>query len=55
MFKVNNKFTRVMPMTHFSSVSVVEFEQVNISWGVSEKTDILPKNFEISRSSYYFL
>ena len=42
-------------MTRFSSVSVVDFEQVNVSWDVSEKPDLLPNNFEISRSSYYFV
>ena len=54
MFKVNNKNTRVTSMMHFSSVSIVEFEQVNVSSDVSEKTDLLPNNFQISRSSYYF-
>ena len=53
MFKVNNKNTRVTSMMHFSSVSIVDFEQVNVSSDVSEKTD-LPNNFQISRSSYYF-
>ena len=33
-----------MSMTHFSSVSIVDFEQVNVSWEVSEKTDVLPNN-----------
>ena len=42
-------------MTPFSGVSIVEFEQVNVSWDVSEKPDLLPNNFEISRSSYYFV
>ena len=55
MFKVNNKNTRMMPMTPFSNVSIVDFEQVNVSWDVSEKPDLLPNNFEISRSSYYFV
>ena len=41
-------------MTHFSSVSIADFEQVNVSWDVSEKPDLLPNNFEISRNSYYF-
>ena len=31
MFKVNNKNTRTMS-TPFSSVSIVEFEQVSVSW-----------------------
>ena len=55
MFKGNNKNTRVMSMTRFSSVSIDNFKQINISWDVSEKTDLLPNNFEISRSSYYFV
>ena len=55
MFKVNNKNTRMTPMTPFSNVSIVDFEQVNVSWDVSEKPDVLPNNFEISRSSYYFI
>ena len=37
-------------MMRFSSVPVVDFEQVNVSWDVSEKPDLLPNNFEISRS-----
>ena len=41
-------------MTHFSSVSIADFEQVNVSWDVSEKPDLLPNSFVISRSSYYF-
>ena len=55
MFKVNNKNTRMTSMTHFSSVSIVEFEQVNVSWDVSDKKDLLPDNLGISRSSYYFV
>ena len=55
MLKVNNKNTRMTSMTRFSSVSIVDFEQVNVSWDVSEKPDLLPNNFEISRSSYYFV
>ena len=55
MFKVNNKNTRVTSLTRFSSVSIVDFKQINISWDVSEKTDLLPNNFEISRSAYYFV
>ena len=55
MFKVNNKNTRITSMTLFSSVSIADFEQVNVSWDVSEKPDLLPNNFEISRSSYYFV
>ena len=30
MFKVNNKDTRMTSFTPFPSVSVVEFEQVNV-------------------------
>ena len=40
MFKVNNKNTRktsVKYFTPFSSVSVVDFEQVNVSWGSSSR------------------
>ena len=37
MFKVNNKDTRATPLASFwylySSVSVVNFEQVNADWG----------------------
>ena len=54
MCKVNNKNTRMTSMTYFSTVSTVDFEQVNVSWDVSEKTDLLINNFEISRSSHYF-
>ena len=34
MFKVNNKNSRTMSKIFhtFSSVSIVEFEQVNVSW-----------------------
>ena len=35
MFRVNNKDTRTMSMayfTPFSSIFIVDFEQVNISW-----------------------
>ena len=32
MFKFNNKSTRTMSLTPFSSVSIVDFEQVNIGW-----------------------
>ena len=55
MSKVNNKNTRMTSMTHFSSVSIADFEQVNVSWDVSEKPDLLQNNFEISISSYYFV
>ena len=48
--------TRIMTsMTSFFSVSIVDFEQVNFSWDVSEKPDLLPNIFEISRSSYDFV
>ena len=55
MFKVNNKNTRMTAMTLFSSVSIVELEQVNDSWDASEKPDLLPNIFEISKSSYCFV
>ena len=32
MFKVNNEKTRTTSMTPFSTVSIVYFEQVNVSW-----------------------
>ena len=42
MFKFNNKNTRttsiVFTVTPLSSVSTVDFEQVNVSWVESEKT-----------------
>ena len=42
MFKFNNKNTRttsiVFIVTPLSSVSTVDFEQVNVSWVESEKT-----------------
>ena len=47
--------TRMTSMTSFFSVSIVDFEQVNFSWDVSEKPDLLPNKFEISRSSYDFV
>ena len=55
MFKVNNKNTRMKSMSPFSGVSIVKFEQVNVSWDVSEKQDLLLNNFENSRSLYYFV
>ena len=55
MFKVNNKNTRMTSMTRFSSVSIADFEQVNVSWDVLEKPNLLQNNFEISISSYYFV
>ena len=42
-------------VTTFSSVSIVDFEQVNVSCDVAEEPDLLPNNFEISKSSYYFV
>ena len=41
-------------MTTFSGNSFVDFEQVNVSSDVLEKPDLLPNDFEISESSYYF-
>ena len=32
MFKFNDENTRTTSMTHFSTVSIVYFEQVNVSW-----------------------
>ena len=32
MFKVNHENTRTVSLTPFSSVSVVDFEQVHVSW-----------------------
>ena len=55
MFKVNNKNTRMTTVKTFSSVSIVDFEQVNVSCDVAEEPDLLPNNFEISKSSYYFV
>ena len=55
MFKVNNKNIRMTSITSLPSVSIVDFQQVNVSWDVSEKPDLLPNNLEISRSSYYFV
>ena len=38
MFKVNNKNTRTTPIvTLYSSVSIVNFEQVNADWGTAQK------------------
>ena len=34
MLKVNNENNRTTYFTFFSSVSVVDFEQVNVSWVV---------------------
>ena len=39
MFKVTNKNTRMTSLTYFttfSSVSVVDFEQVNVSWVLND-------------------
>ena len=55
MFIADNNNTRMTSMTRFSSDSIVDFEQVNVSWDVSEKPDLLQNNFEISISSYYFV
>ena len=54
MFKVSNKNTKMKSMTTFSGNSFVDFEQVNVSSDVLEKPDLLPNDFEISESSYYF-
>ena len=69
MFKVNNKNTRITSMTLFSSVSIADFEQVNVSWVTSFIIflqlilDILPKckpqiivtqNFQIAFQSIIF-
>ena len=32
MFKVNNKNTKTTSVTLISSVSIVDFEHVNVSW-----------------------
>ena len=55
MFKVNYKNTRMTSMMPLSSVSIVGFEQVNVSWDVSGKPDPLSNNYQISKSSYYFV
>ena len=34
MIKVNNKNTTTTSFTPFSSVSIVDFEQVNVTWVV---------------------
>ena len=39
MFKVNNKNDRMTPKaTPFSSVSIFDFEKVNVSWEWSRKS-----------------
>ena len=53
MFKVNNKNTRMTSTARFSSVSIVDFEQVNVNWDFSKKTVLLPNNFKISSSSLF--
>ena len=54
MFKVNNKDTRTTPMTSFppcSTVSIVNFEQVNADWGgVNSYADYFTKNLTISKN-----
>ena len=60
LFKVYNRNTGkryqiCSKFTSFSSVSIVDFEQVNVSPDVSEKPNLLPNNFKISRSFYYFV
>ena len=40
MFKANYKNTRMTPLTYFtafSTVSIVDFEQVNVSWVTTAK------------------
>ena len=56
MFKVNNKNTRattnddvVTYFTHFSSISIVDFEQVNVSWA------LVQKDFLKVHVSYFFV
>ena len=52
MFKVNNNNTRTTSMTYFtsfSSVSFIDFEQVNVSWVITVISDL------ISKSSLHFL
>ena len=50
MFKVNNKDTRTTPLltlnifTPCSSVSIVNFEQVNTAWVVAAKAFTVTKN-----------
>ena len=47
MFKVNNKDTRKTPMAYFkscSSVSIVNFEQVNTGWVTVIVTELLNVN-----------
>ena len=43
MFKVNNKDTRTTTMMSLSSVSIINFEQVNISWVVTATLPITEK------------
>ena len=44
MFKVNNNNTR----TYFSSVSIVDFEKVNVSWVESYQVPLFRKiNFSV--------
>ena len=42
MFKVNNKETRIY-FTTFSSIFIVDFEQVNVSWVPSLKGNVMIK------------
>ena len=52
MFKVDNKNTRTTSMT-FLSVSVVDFEQVNVSW-VPAKFAALLNFLKMHGLSFYF-
>ena len=42
MFKVNNKSTKTASLTPYSSVPIVDFEQVNASW---EKISVVLRTF----------
>ena len=46
MFKVNNKNNKTTSLTPFSSVSIVEFELVSVSWGVIVILILLQFNLE---------
>ena len=55
MFKVNNKNTRTTSLTFhiFSSVSIVEFEQVNIRWDAMNHIVKVNKIFE--KASFWYV
>ena len=43
MFDVNNKNIRKMSLTYFTSVPIIDFEQVNVSWAETSAMDLFTR------------